>query len=633
MFLLVYSYGFSQVGVGTTAPNSTLEIVAANPTGTSTSVDGILIPRVDRQRAQSMTGTTTSTMVYVNSIATGTATGTAVNITSVGFYYYDGTVWQKIGTAATTNWTLTGNGGTTAGTNFIGTTDGVDFRVKTGGNDRWNISNANNGQLQPYSLGTAALPIYSFQSDTNNGIFSPSADILGFSTNGTERARINTTGQVLVNATAGFATSTFYSAATGNNDAIDGNSAGTGTSVYGQNTSSGNGIYGINNSTGKGVRGANIGSGYGVWGLHQNAASSGVAVYGESFYGNGYSFYGLDGTAYSDNTFFGSDAFQGDTNSTISNGMWGTNSNAAGTAILGGANGINVYSNLGSGVAGSGNRLGIFGYAGLGDNATANRGNVAGQFTLDADANPSTNTTNAGNRASAQLAGFNNIGYTSISAGTGVAADSYFGGYFSGGNENSGTPSYAYAGLRYNTNGNGTTGTDFKIVGPGSNSTIIFDKENTPRILFSPEAPEILFQDFGIGKLINGEATILLDPILKQSLFIDDKHPLKVFITLEDDCNGVYVTNKSKDGFTVKELRSGNSNASFSWQIVANRADTKDSNGQVISKHVDVRLPVGPGPLKIEAKSKEADSKKIKVKKSPSPYEVKIQKETETVTQ
>jgi hypothetical protein len=135
IFITFYSY--SQVGVGTTTPNATLDILATNPTGASTTVDGILIPRVDRQRAQSMTGLSTSTMVYVNNIVTGTATGIAVNITSIGFYFYDGTFWQRIAAGASTDWAINGNSGTnggnitTAGTNFIGTTDSqnIDFRT------------------------------------------------------------------------------------------------------------------------------------------------------------------------------------------------------------------------------------------------------------------------------------------------------------------------------------------------------------------------------------------------------------------------------------------------------------------------------------------------------------------------
>lgn len=227
LILFVSFFGYSQVGVGTTNPDSTFDIVATNPTGASTNVDGILIPRVDRQRAQGMTGTITSTMIYVNSIATGTAAGTAINITSTGFYFFDGTVWQKITTGASTNWTLTGNAGTTAGTNFIGTTDNTDFRIKTGAvpTDRWNISHANSGQLQSYSLGTAALPTYSFQTDTNTGMFSSAADFLAFSTAGTQRMTIGSTGNVGIN----IAPSTYkLDVASGTGDAIFGHSTNVG---------------------------------------------------------------------------------------------------------------------------------------------------------------------------------------------------------------------------------------------------------------------------------------------------------------------------------------------------------------------------------------------------------------------
>ena len=147
-------------------------------------------------------------------------------------------------------------------------------------------------------------------------------------------------------------------------------------------------------------------------------------------------------------------------------------------------------------------------------------------------------------------------------------------------------------------------GTEFKIQGTGAVSTIIQDENNSPRILFCPEAPEVLFEDYGIGTLVNGETYISLDPILKRSMKIDDKHPLKVFIQLEGECNGVYVTQKSEDGFKVKELNNGTSNISFSWHIVGNRKDTVDENGNVLSKFEDLRLPVGPkGPLRTGTKA------------------------------
>lgn len=94
--LFTFCKMYSQVGVNTTTPAATFDITAKNATGASTNVDGVLITRVDRQRVQSMTGVPVSTLVYVNSVATGTQTGTAVNINTVGYYYYDGTAWVKL---------------------------------------------------------------------------------------------------------------------------------------------------------------------------------------------------------------------------------------------------------------------------------------------------------------------------------------------------------------------------------------------------------------------------------------------------------------------------------------------------------------------------------------------------------
>jgi len=58
----------------------------------------------------------------------------------------------------------------------------------------------NSGQLTT-TLGTAALPSYSFLNDTNTGIFSPAANTVGISVNGTERFRVNSSGQLMANCT------------------------------------------------------------------------------------------------------------------------------------------------------------------------------------------------------------------------------------------------------------------------------------------------------------------------------------------------------------------------------------------------------------------------------------------------
>ena len=133
----------AQVGVGTTAPAATADITALNPTGNSTNVDGLLIPRVERRRARLMASVPTSTLIYVNSL-NSTQTGQAINIDAVGFYYFDGSVWQKL-TTTNNNWSLTGNTGTTPATNFLGTTDTQPLVIRTNNTEKIRVNS--NGKV------------------------------------------------------------------------------------------------------------------------------------------------------------------------------------------------------------------------------------------------------------------------------------------------------------------------------------------------------------------------------------------------------------------------------------------------------------------------------------------------------
>lgn len=156
--------------------------------------------------------------------------------------------------------------------------------------------------------------------------------------------------------------------------------------------------------------------------------------------------------------------------------------------------------------------------------------------------------------------------------------------------------------------------TDYKIVGSGAVSTLIKDENNIARVMYAPEAPEVLFQDFGVGTLVNGRAEIRIDPILAKNIHVSPKHPLKVFIQLEGDCNGVYVTNKSSQGFSVVELQGGNSNIDFSWQLVANRKDRKGDSDFGDSNFQDVRLPkfIKKGGFKETIENSDVSNKKRK---------------------
>jgi hypothetical protein len=149
--------------------------------------------------------------------------------------------------------------------------------------------------------------------------------------------------------------------------------------------------------------------------------------------------------------------------------------------------------------------------------------------------------------------------------------------------------------------------TFFKIVGAGSVSTVVADPTDPAGqrqvILYAPEAPEILFQDYGQGRLHNGRAHVDIDPIFAGNVLIDDEHPLRVFIQLEDDENvrGVIVKNKSGEGFDVVELDGGKSNAPFSWTITANRADEVLPSGR-LSRNADARFQVMAPPEKTLSK-------------------------------
>jgi hypothetical protein len=95
------------------------------------------------------------------------------------------------------------------------------------------------------------------------------------------------------------------------------------------------------------------------------------------------------------------------------------------------------------------------------------------------------------------------------------------------------------------------------------------------QLLYVTESPGVWFEDLGGGTLVNGECTIQLDPLFLETVVIDDKHPMHVFIQMEGESNDVYVT-KGTTSFKVKERNSGTSNSAFSYRIMAKRVHFQD---------------------------------------------------------
>jgi hypothetical protein len=248
VFLFCTTLFYAQVGIGTTTPGqgAMLDIDSDN--------SGILIPRVELVATNSQTpiiAPTPETGLMVFNTATA---GTAPNNVTPGFYYWEAAPspgrWVRISSGASTDWALTGNAGTTPGTNFIGTTDAQplrirtnsteqfevttdgrirannsgtqtsptysfdqnnnmgmyrqgnnDLRLATGGNGRFQITNTflRSFQNHRFANGNADEPAITFNSSQSTGIYRPAADNLAFSTGGTERIRIDENGNVGIN--------------------------------------------------------------------------------------------------------------------------------------------------------------------------------------------------------------------------------------------------------------------------------------------------------------------------------------------------------------------------------------------------------------------------------------------------
>lgn len=347
-----------------------------------------------------------------------------------------------------------------------------------------------------------------------------------------------------------------------------------GTFSKATNTTNGHGLLAMGNNqplpnlpgVGLGVGGA--GSRVGVYGRANNATNGhGVLAFGNNrsaLYisdGAGLLAAGVNTGAYgganaTDGTGVVASGNAGNMNTLVSGsgvassgtevGVYGLATNSTGTGMLGvGNNTTGSTLTAGSGVAGTGTNTGVFGY---GNNTSSGTG-VLG----------------AGN-------GLTGSSLTDGSGGAFTGSRAAIYGYSTAALISSGLLIHDPYGNQWDV-GHWSGSDYYKILGPGLVSTVVKDLNEEDVILVAPEAPEALFQDYGIGKLTHGKTYIKLDPILSKNISVSEARPMKVFIQLEGECNGVYVTNKSADGFEVIELNNGNSNVEFSYSIVATRAN------------------------------------------------------------
>ena len=441
------------------------------------------------------------------------------------------------------------------------------------------------------------------------------------------------------------------------------------------------GVIGIGSNAGTystitGGLGGSFSGNYGVYG--KGLASDGVGVVGLGSNGSGY-YTVTNGSGGAFTGYHG--LISVGTNTTLGTGVFGAGNNgsyvilpagAGGvfTGITTGAGGFGTNSSTGIGVIGAGNNQAAWVPSnGCGGAFTGNSGvysrstNTSGTGIVSTGnnlANPGTFTNGAGGSFTGVYAGLvswgteGNEGIGVIGAGnnttiniptggcggafTGLDCGVYgyatatngdhYGAYFAtAGNTNQ--VGYAYVAGRYSN-------TRCKIIGVGTVNTIVKNQKGELITLTCPEAPEPVFQDFGIGQLVDGFAHITIEPDLAININVDQDHPLKVYITPEGDCMGVYVTNKSANGFDVVELQGGQSNVPFSWQIVATRANEEFvlKDGTIEISDYSQRFRPAPGPMEtIEHSSQPSPVDKFEIKKIEKVMSGKESYHTEQINQ
>lgn len=543
--LLCFFFGnlFSQnVGISSNAitPHTTslLELRATNK--------GLLIPRVQLVSTSNGTypiGNPANSLLVYNTIATGDVTP--------GFYYWNSSTsrWIRLLSGEINAWMLNGNTGTTPENNWLGTKDAQDFVIKTNNIERSRLLSAGNFLVNtttaPIPVNATATAAFTTQvsGDYDVGIYGYGDDqnkkpIVAEQKNASgvaiyainSAANGNGSGKAIVaysNQMGGVAISAGL-----RTTVVTSSSA---ISAHASELIAGRGVTGVcNHTNGFGVVGESSGdNGIGILGIATGTVKP-VGVFGRcnssTGTGKGYAVYGkcMDAGGI---------------------GVYGENSVMTGSAEGCGVYGITTQS---KGVGVYGKHTSFTGTAIAGVSYYSGAPSITPYYLL---------ATGSGASFKAPKVGLFSWAYENT--------DTITGGAFHAGN-------YGLKPLRYSYVAYYLNGTSYKLYGTGTVSTVvncppeIRDKEKA--IMFCPEAPEIVFQDYGVGQLKGGRARIDLDPILSHNIFVDETHPIKVFIQLEDECNGVYVANKSKLGFDVIELQSGKSNAKFSWIIIANRA-------------------------------------------------------------
>lgn len=321
-------------------------------------------------------------------------------------------------------------------------------------------------------------------------------------TNDTERITFTSGGSVSVNDNTPAATDRFSITGSNNQYALNGYSLTDGIGIRGENYDSGIGVQGVSNGD-LGVEGITIG----------NIAEGGVS---------------------------------------------GRNTNSNGTAVVGVGNNETARTEpTGSGGAFTGTRFGIISYATT-TNPSYGYAGAGNGLNLNAEI-----AANFGDNSGGIFKG-NQWGITSIAAYPGTVNNINRGAFVGNYQLRRNQQRTVYMGARV---GN----VHYKLYdseggGPSSVSTTMRTENDGERILFSPEAPENWFFDIGEAQLVNGKATVNLDPLFVEVLSTET--PFKVFVQGGENTLGNIQLKRNQEtkSFTLED-QGGRSNGTVYYKI------------------------------------------------------------------
>ena len=122
-------------------------------------------------------------------------------------------------------------------------------------------------------------------------------------------------------------------------------------------------------------------------------------------------------------------------------------------------------------------------------------------------------------------------------------------------------------------NGGGDFSNDVFVGGnlavTGTKSSVAALSDGRRVLLYAIESPRNWFEDFGAAQLTAGEAWVPLEGVF--AMTVNTGGSYHVFLTPNGNCNGLYVAEKRRDGFVVRELGGGTSSVGFDYRIVAPR--------------------------------------------------------------